>query len=131
MGFHPSLIVRDEPTGLGTVDYRLQRRRTLRDVRDGSVERDAVCDAHPELTRVARSIAPDARETCPICADQQLARVAYVFGPRLPAGGKLAMTQAELDRIARRSGTFISYEVEICAACGWNHLLRRSVLAGD
>ena len=131
VGFHPSLVARDEPTGLGTVDYRLQRRRTLRDVRDGTVARDAVCDAHPELTRVARSTAPDTRETCPICEDRWLARVSYVFGPRLPAGGKLAMTQSELDRIATRSGTFASYEVEICGACGWNHLLRRTVLAGD
>lgn len=113
------------------MDYRLQRRRTLRDVRDGTLDKSEVCDVHPELRRVARSTAPETGEQCPICEDHPLTSVTYVFGPRLPAGGKLALNQADLHRISQRSGTFASYEVEVCAGCGWNHLLRRAVLEGS
>jgi len=129
VGFHPGLAARDQAEGLGSVDYRLQRRRTLRDVRAGIVARNEVCDAHPELLRVARSGAPDLGGLCPVCEDNRVVKVAYVFGPRLPAGGKLALNQMELDRIAERSGQFASYEIEVCGSCGWNHLLRRTVLA--
>ena len=31
----------------------------------------------------------------------------------------------ELQKIAQRKGRFTSYEVEVCSACGWNHLRRR------
>ena len=130
MKFHPGLVAKDAADGVGSVDYRLQRRRTLREVREGIIARNEVCDAHPELLRVARNSAPETGDTCPICEEQQLASVTYVFGPRLPAGGKLALNQTELDRIAKRSGTFATYEVEVCASCGWNHLLRRQVLEG-
>jgi len=129
VGFHPGLAARDEADGLGTVDYRLQRRRKLRDVREGIVARDEVCDAHPELMRVARSGVPETGALCPVCRDRHVVKVSYVFGPRLPAGGKLALNQTELDRIAKRSGQFAAYEVEVCGGCGWNHLLRRTLLA--
>lgn len=130
MGFNPSIVAKDAADGVGTVDYRLQRRRTLREVREGVVAKNEVCDAHPELLRVARNSAPSTGADCPICEEHKLASITYVFGPRLPAGGKLALNQAELDRIATRSGTFASYQVEVCAGCGWNHLLRRQVLEG-
>ena len=105
-------------------------RRTLREVREGAVAKNEVCDAHPELMRVARSSAPETGEQCPLCEEHPLVSVTYVFGPRLPAGGKLALDQVDIDRIATRSGTFASYQVEVCASCGWNHLLRRAVLEG-
>ena len=131
MGFNPSVVARDAAAGIGAVDYRLQRRTTLREVREGIVARSEVCDAHPELLRVARHSAPETGEECPICEEHPLVSVTYVFGPRLPAGGKLALNQTELDRIATRSGTFASYEVEVCGSCGWNHLLRRGVIEGS
>lgn len=130
MGFNPSIVAKDAADGVGAVDYRLQRRRTLREVREGIIARNEVCDAHPELLRVARNSAPETGKKCPICEDEQLVSVTYVFGPRLPAGGKLALSRTELDRIALRSGTFASYQVEVCGGCGWNHLLRRQVLEG-
>ncbi len=123
-------MARDAAEGVGTVDYRLQRRRTLREVREGTIARNEVCDAHPELMRVARHSAPATGQDCPVCEDHPLVSVTYVFGPRLPAGGKLALSSSDLERISNRSGTFASYEVEVCGGCGWNHLLRRSVLEG-
>ena len=46
------------------------------------------------------------------------------FNERYYLAGKY-ISDEELQRISRRQGKFISYEVEVCATCGWNHLLRR------
>ena len=111
--------------GSGEVDYRLQRRRLLSDIESGLVDRAEACDIHPELLRVARNAAPKTGEDCPLCLKADIRVVAYVFGPRLGAGGKCVISDDELQRISRRQGAFVSYEVEVCASCGWNHLLRR------
>jgi hypothetical protein len=111
--------------GSGEVDYRLQRRRLLSDIDTGLVDRAEACDIHPELLRVARNAAPKTGEDCPLCRRADIRIVAYVFGPRLGAGGKCVISDDELQRISRRQGKFVSYEVEVCASCGWNHLLRR------
>ena len=55
---------------------------------------------------------------------QELVEVVYVFGPRLPAAGRCIVTEGDMDRIRRRSGQFTAYDVEVCRACKWNHLLR-------
>ena len=111
--------------GSGEVDYRLQRRRLLSDIDTGLVDRAEACDIHPELLRVSRNAAPKTGEDCPLCRRADIRIVAYVFGPRLGAGGKCVISDDELQRISRRQGKFVSYEVEVCASCGWNHLLRR------
>jgi len=123
--FHPGLASDDEVQGPAEIDYRLQRRRLLRDIERGVVDREEACEIHPELLRVARNAAPTINELCPLCNDQELRIVAYVFGPRLGPGGKCVISDEELQKIARRKGIFISYEVEVCTACGWNHLRRR------
>jgi len=115
----------DLTRGSGEVDYRLQRRRLLSDIDRGLVDRAEACDIHPELLRVARNAAPKSGEDCPLCFTEDIRLVAYVFGPRLGAGGKCVISDAELQRISQRQGKFVSYEVEVCASCGWNHLLRR------
>lgn len=125
MGFHPATARHAAWRSTGAVDYRLERQRVLTAVDRGRVARAAVCDAHPELLRVARNAAPATDEICPVCEDAPTRRVSYVFGPRLPAGGKVCTSPAEIARIARRRGEFTGYEVEVCPACGWNHLLRR------
>ena len=48
------------------VDYRLQRRRVLRDLELGTIDRSEVCDPHPELLRVARKKRLNP-EMCPLC----------------------------------------------------------------
>jgi Family of unknown function (DUF5318) len=125
VGFRPGFAADEERVGSGGVDYRLQRQRLLSEVLAGRVGRADVCDAHPELLRVARNMVAPTAETCPVCEDAATARVSSVFGPRLPAGGKLCTTPAEVSRYRRRAGSFHCYEVEVCPACGWNHLLRR------
>ena len=130
MGFHPGRAATDAESGVGAVDYRLQRRRTLSDLRAGRVAPSEVCDAHPELLRVARNCADMSKKKCPVCDRRGgMTSVHYVFGPRLPASGKLALNDAELQRFAQRSGDFAAYEVEVCAECGWNHLLQRRPLS--
>jgi len=123
--FEPGLASKDEIESRAEIDYRLQRRRLLRDIECGVVDREEACDVHPELLRVARNAAPTINESCPLCHDNELRIVAYVFGPRLGPGGKCVVSDEELQKVARRKGRFTSYEVEVCAGCGWNHLRRR------
>jgi len=126
MAFHPEIAAKDAAAGVGTVDYRLQRRRTLADLKAGKVAPSEVCDAHPELLRVARNCASPSATACPVCAVVgYLSTVHYVFGTRLPASGKLALSEEELDRYLRLPGDFSAYQVEVCSECGWNHLIRR------
>ena len=122
--FVPHLTKIDATQELGEVDYRLQRRRLLSDIERGVIDRAEACDVHPELLRVARNAAPRSAEDCPLCQKDELRLVAYVFGPRLGAGGKCVISDEELQRISQRQGKFVSYEVEVCASCGWNHLRR-------
>ena len=121
------------------VDHRLARRALVRRVRSGEVSRSSVCDAHPELLRVARRFGRRTLVTCPICAEGHLVTVSYVFGPRLPRHGRLVGTRAELESFDARPEAFVAYLVEVCPACSWHHLLtqrplggrRRSAIAGS
>lgn len=130
MTFHPGLVAADAAAGAGAVDYRLQRQRVVADVHAGIVDRSDACDIHPELLRAARNVAVPGPDECPICDATGLRTLSYVFGPRLGAGGKLVATLDEMQRLARRSGEFVCYEVECCVECGWNHLRRRFPLTG-
>jgi len=112
----------------GHVDYRLARASVLADYRDGILDRSEVCDAHPELVRAAREVGRRAPGGCPICARHRLVHVTYVFGPRLPKHGRCITLRGELTRLAKRPGTHVAYAVEVCQACSWNHLVRRSTL---
>jgi hypothetical protein len=119
------------PGAVGEVDYRLARRRVLRQVKAGHVTRNDVCDAHPELLRAARNVGERTTDICPICEDATLAHVTYAFGPRLPAQGKIVETLATLRRLEQGVVTVECYTVEACPACGWNHLFRSFTVGGD
>ena len=54
--------------------------------------------------------------------------VSYVFGPRLPSHGRCITSREELARLAKRSGSFSCYVVEVCPGCSWNHLARTFLL---
>jgi hypothetical protein len=112
----------------GAVDYRLARQAVLNDFRSGVLSAHDICDAHPELRRAAVEYSTATTEDCPVCHDDTLALVSYVFGPRLPAHGRCINSLAELQRIRARKGTFSCYEVEVCPSCAWNHLRRAYVL---
>jgi Family of unknown function (DUF5318) len=110
--------------GVGTVDYRLARRALLSEFRKGRLARHQVCDAHPELVRAARGVGEPTAVDCPICTDERLVLVTYVFGPRLPAFGRCISSRSEMSTLNRRLDQLTAYVVEVCPACSWNHLAR-------
>jgi len=130
MSFRPSDI-RGATGASGTpgeIDYRLARQSLISEYRKGRLAQHEVCDAHPELMRNARLCSEPSRLTCPICEEAQLVLVTYVFGPRLPASGRCVTTKKEIRELAKRSGDFACYVVEVCPECSWNHLARTFLL---
>ena len=113
----------------GQIDYRLARQHLINEFRRGRLARHEVCDAHPELVRAGREVGQVTSEPCPICADDQLVLVSYVFGPGLPSFGRCITTAKELKTFARkRQGEYSCYVVEVCPTCHWNHLARTFLL---
>ena len=111
------------------VDYALARRSTLRDLRRGVVTVRDVCDAHPELVRAARNMVAPTAEDCPVCGITGLRRVRYAYGDRLgTANGRAVIGDDALAKLGERHEEFRAYEVEVCVDCGWNFLLRSTLL---
>lgn len=106
----------------GSIDYRFTRNRVLRSFRSGEITESEICDAQRELVRVAIGASVPAREPCPVCERDTLRIVRFVFGPRLPSGGRAVTSDLELRRLARRAGEHRCYVVEVCPECRWNHL---------
>ena len=88
-----------------------------------------MCVAHIELARAARECGEPSSLTCPFCEEVNVVLVSYVFGPRLPAFGRCITSKKELAAIAKRSGEFSCYVVEVCPSCSWNHLARTFLLS--
>jgi RNA polymerase subunit RPABC4/transcription elongation factor Spt4 len=112
------------PGSGGRVEYLLARNAVVKDFHKGRLSRLDVCDAHPELIRAARNVGIPLDQTCPICEDEMLVQVTYVFGPRLPPNGRCPATVAELEKLCRRKEELVCYAVEVCPECRWNHLTR-------
>lgn len=107
---------------LGDVDYRLARNAVVNEYRKGRLSRLEVCDAHPELIRAATGVGEESREDCPICEDVKLRLVSYVFGQRLPAGGRCVASKQDLAKLASSGRNLYCYVVEVCPNCAWNHV---------
>ena len=112
------------------VDYSLARAVTLRAWRAGQLGRHEVCDAQRELQRNAEWCGQPTGRCCPVCAGAELVEVTYAFGPRLPKHGRCVTTRAEMERLKKRVNVSTGFVVEVCTACGWNHLVRRLALGG-
>jgi hypothetical protein len=112
------------------VEYRLVRNGVVRDVERGRTLKIDVCDAHPELLRAARNVGRPTDQACPICDEGALVMVTFVFGAKLPPGGRCPGTKAELDRLRRRPEPVLCYEVEVCPECAWHHLMRKYPAGG-
>ena len=112
------------------VEYRLVRNAVVRDVQRGKVDRVEVCDAHPELLRAARNVGRPTGEDCPICEAGVVVEVTFVFGARLPPGGRCPGSATELNRLRRREDPVTCYAVEVCPACAWHHLTRKYTAGG-
>lgn len=107
------------------VEFGLVRHALLAKVASGEIRRDDVCDAHPELLRAARNLGRPSGERCPVCDEEDLVEVTYVFGARLPAGGTCPSTRTELLKLERRDEPVQCYAVEVCVSCHFHHLARR------
>jgi len=113
----------------GQVDYRLARNAIVSEFRKGRLSRLDVCDAHPELLRAAINVGDETREDCPICEEEKLRIVSYVFGSRLPPSGVCVTSKAEMAKLARTAKNLTCYVVEVCPGCSWNHLARSFALS--
>jgi hypothetical protein len=100
------------------------RESILKDYRRGRVGRLDVCDAQPELLRVAKNLGRATETECPICESERLVHVTFAFGPGLPPGGMPLESRRDLARSAARGNADVAcYVVEVCTGCAWNHLL--------
>ncbi len=118
------------PSEEARVEYRLVRNAVVRDVRRGKLDRTDVCDAHPELLRAARNVGRPTGEQCPICEVAGTVEVTFVFGARLPPGGRCPGSATELNRLRRREEPVTCFAVEVCPDCAWHHLTRKYSAGG-
>ncbi len=114
----------------GVVDHRFARRALINEFRRGRLRQDQVCDAHPELVRAAVNVGEITSVVCPICEDDKLVLVTYVFGSRLPSHGRVISSKAELTKLNQRADDLAAYIVECCRTCRWHHLLRMFPIGG-
>lgn len=125
MSFRPESLRGHRPDAApGQIDYRLIRKHTVDEFHRGRLSRIDVCDAQAELMRAAVNCGRTSRETCPICEEDQVVLVTFVFGSRLPAHGRCITSAKELDKLGRRANELACYVVEVCPSCAWNHLVR-------
>jgi hypothetical protein len=107
----------------GFVDYTLSKRTLLDGFRRGSLDRLDICDAHPELIRVARNIGMEINRPCPVCAGSSLKQVRYVYGSQLKhLSGRAVYPQDWELELSQQFDEFRCYAVEVCVDCAWNHL---------
>ena len=118
------------PDVTAQVEYRIVRNGVVREVDRGKLLKTDVCDAHPELLRAARNVGRATKEVCPICDDGRLVTVTFVFGAKLPPGGRCPGSATELKALCRRPEPVLCYEVEVCPACAWHHLMRKYPAGG-
>jgi hypothetical protein len=112
------------------IDFRMLRRAFLERVLSGEVPRHDACDANMDLMRAAHHHGVARRTACPVCAQQELRNVTYLFGPRLPKSGKCVTSTQVLREIDGRPEHFTAYTVEVCLSCQWNHVLSASPYGG-
>ncbi|MCL1838170.1 MAG: DUF5318 domain-containing protein [Propionibacteriaceae bacterium] len=112
------------------VNYALQRRNTLQSLqRPQRIFADS-CDADPMLLRSAHHHGEESKVPCPICNNERLLNLNYVFGDQLGQYSGRIKTTAELSEMQSEYGEFKVFVVEVCVECGWNHLIN-SYLLGD
>ncbi len=123
MGFTVG-VLRGGEERRGIVDHRLARRMLINEVRRGRVPLESVCDAHPELIRAAGNVGTKTSTLCPICEEEHLRLVTYVFGHGIGPQGRCVSTAKEMRALNTRPDDLNAYVVEACTGCRWHHLLR-------
>ena len=115
-------------TQRGLVDYALQKRALLAELRSGRTGLTEVCDASPYLIRAAKFHGVPTQVSCPLCRKEPLTHVYWVYGDEIKHLSGSARLPAELERMAGEFGEFNVYQVEVCRTCSWNHLVASFVL---
>src|SRR3954470_21170261 len=110
------------------VDYSLQKRAVLRDLHSGRIGTLEVCDASPYLKSAAKFHGESTDERCPVCRKENVTLVHYIYGDELKQSSGQARRLAELPVLAMTLREFNVYVVEVCRACGWNHLVEQYLL---
>jgi hypothetical protein len=113
------------------VDFSLRRRALLREVQSGRVGTYEVCDASPYLKSAAKFHGEPTDELCPVCRHENPTHVHYIYGDELRQSSGQARRAAELPILAMTLSEFHVYVVEVCRACGWNHLVEQYLLGRD
>ena len=113
------------------VDFSLRRRALLREVHSGRVGTYEVCDASPYLKSAAKFHGEPTEELCPVCRRENLTHVHYIYGDELRQSSGQARRLTELPILAMTLSEFHVYVVEVCRACGWNHLVEQYLLGRD
>ncbi|GAB3148694.1 DUF5318 domain-containing protein [Micromonospora sonneratiae] len=113
------------------VDYSLQKRALLREVFSGRIGTYEVCDASPYLKNAARFHGEPTEVRCPICRQENLTHVHYIYGDELKQSAGQARTLAELPALAMTLREFQVFVVEVCRGCDWNHLVEQFLLGRD
>ncbi len=106
----------------GVVSYRLARQRMVDAFARGARTTEEICDAQPELRRVAHSFGVPLTEPCPICDGDDLVTVSFAFGPGLPKAGRVLADLKETRKLRTRGKPSTCYLIEVCRQCWWNHL---------
>ncbi|MDR2974916.1 MAG: DUF5318 domain-containing protein [Propionibacteriaceae bacterium] len=115
-----------------SVDYSLQRRRTLEELQGAlrtMVSHDAL-DADPMLVRAALHHGELSERRCPVNNCGRLLLLNYTFGDQLGQYSGRIKSDEELEQMEDEYGEFTVYVVEVCPECGWNHVVESYVL-GD
>lgn len=110
------------------VDYALRRRALLAQFQSGLVNALDVCDAQPYLLQAAKFHGRASHTPCPVCRAAKLTHVSWVYGDELKQAAGSARAPEELERMANLFAEFNVFVVEVCRACGWNHLIQSYVL---
>lgn len=113
------------------VDYALQRQRSVQSLKrpQSRLDGDSACDADPMLLRAAQHHGEESRVRCPACGGRLL-NLNYVFGDQLGQFSGRIRSTPELEQMESEFGEFKVRVVEVCTACGWNHMIVSYVL-GD
>lgn len=112
-------------TAATSVDYTLRKRSVLRDFRKGRLSLYDVCDAHPEMRRIAANVGEHTLISCPVCHREKLRLLNFVYGDELDHdNGRVFPTKAIFNGLREKYHVFTCYVVEVCIECNWNHLVR-------
>lgn len=110
------------------INYALQRRARLAQVRSGLVAASEACDAHPHLLLAAQNYGSLSLAPCPICRREGVRIVRFIYGDELGERAGQARSAGELERMDESVDAVSVYLVEVCPACKWNHLIESFVI---